>query len=170
MPNQNQSPKIAWNELDWTKSISQLAKETGRSPQYVRHQRLFLFPPESLRRPPGTELAENVTATAKKYGIPWPVAKNWHIEAGKLGKRGPRPLVLPRDFFPTTLHADAKRLGVAVYTLWKAMRRQGIAPGRGKDKGPVGNAKSILPHDFVPASSREDSERLGWRRQRCGMP
>ncbi len=165
MPNQNQSPKIAWNELDWTKPIAQLARETGRSPQYVRHHRLLLFPPESLQRPPDTELAENVTATAKKYGIPWPVAKNWHLGAGKPGKRGPRPLVLPPDFFPTTLQADAKRLGVAVYTLWKAMRRQGIAPGRGKDKSPVRNAELILPHDFVPTTFREDAKQLGWRRQ-----
>lgn len=153
--------KIVWEELDWSKSISQLSQETDRSPQYVRHQRLLLFPPASFKRPSDHELEANVTATAKKFRVPWPVAKNWHVEADKPGKRGPRPLVLPPDFSPSTLQADAKRLGVAVYTLWKAMRRQGIAPGRGKDKGPVRNAEFTLPGDFVPTSFREDAKRLG---------
>ncbi len=160
-PKPKPKSQIAWAELDWTKSIAQLAKETGRSPQYVRHHRLLLFPPDTFERPPSHELEANVTATSKKFAVPWPVAKNWHVEADKPGKRGPRPLVLPPDFTPTTLQEDAKRLGVAVYTLWKAMRRQGIAPGRGRAKGSVRNAGFSIPPDFVPTSFREDAKRLG---------
>ncbi len=81
-------------------------------------------------------------------------------EAVHTTKPGPRPLVLPDDFSPTTLHADAKRLGVAVYTLWKAMRRQGIAPGRGKHGDNIRKADFRVPADYVPTCLKEDAKRF----------
>lgn len=153
--------KIEWTALDWQKSNRQLAEETGRTPEHIRQRRLAFFPPESLQRPPDWDLEDSAKATALKFRVPWTVANHWHLEAGKPGKPGPRAMVLPEDFIPTTLKADAKRLGVAVFTLWKAMRRQGIRPGRGKGSGDKWGAQFTLPADFVPTTFRGDAKRFG---------
>src|SRR6478736_4204876 len=117
-PVSEKKAKIDWTALDWRKSNRALAEETRRTVEHIRQRRLAFFPPESLQRPPDADLEASAKATAQKYRVPWTVANQWHLEAGKPGKPGPRALVLPDDFVPTTLQADAKRLGVAVFTLW----------------------------------------------------
>ena len=150
--------KEDWRALDWTKSNADLGRELGVSQEAVRQQRNKLFPWNIFRKPTNAILEKNAKATAEKFGVPLKVARHWHLKAGKAAKRG---FVLPKGFKPTTIHADAKRLGIAELTLWRHMKRRGIAPGRGKGRKGFSSRRFILPADFKPTSLSLDAERFG---------
>ncbi len=95
--------KIDWPALDWTKSNAQLARESGVSGEYVRQHRQALFPPKTLRKPRGVVLEATAKATAKKYAVPWTVANQWHLEAGKTAKPGRPRYSLSEDSLPPPL-------------------------------------------------------------------
>lgn len=72
-------------------------------------------------------------------------------------KRSPSPFQLPGGFEPTSLKADAARLGISINTLRSAMRRQGISGGQARP----GRKPFVLPDGFVPSHLGHDAKRLG---------
>ena len=149
---------IAWPTLYWTKPNAVRAPELGVSQEAVRQQRNKLFPGNIFRKPRNAVLENNAKATAKKFRVSVKVAKHWHLKAEKAVERG---FVLPKGVKPTTIHADANRLGIAALTLWKHMRRRGIAPRRGKGRNGFTGRCFILPAGFRPTSLSLDAKRFG---------
>jgi len=150
--------KVDWRAIDWTRTNADLGRELGVSQEAVRQQRNKLFPWNIFRKSRNAVLEKNAKATAEKFGVPWKVARYWHLKAGKAAQRR---FVLPKDFKPTTIQADAERLGVAAFTLWRHMQHRGIAPGRGKGPNGFSSRCFILPDDFTPTSLSLDAKRFG---------
>ena len=153
--------KVDWPSLDWTKINAQLARELDVSQEWVGQNREGLFPRWSFRKPRKLVLAANAKATVQKYFVPWSVANQWHREAGKTVKRGRPPYTLPKDFVPTTMKADAKRLGISWPTLSCEMKLRGIPTSSAP--GPDGlNPKCFrLPTGYVPTTVQAAAVQFG---------
>ena len=129
--------EVDWNRIDWSLRNIEIPWELEVSRELDRQHRLKLFPSFTGRKQQRLVLESTVMRTAEKYGVTCFEARQWHLEAGLNVVRGRPKLVLPADYVPGSLSADAERLGVGVSTLWTALKRQAIAVNRdGKKQGP----------------------------------